>query len=318
MERRIYFVQPSYRDKHGTLLKGRRQSLHSAALPALSAAVPGHWHKTSCIEFFQDVDLETDASVVAITSMGYDFPRGRELAREFTRRGKIVLFEGWQAGLSRGKLDGICDALVLGNPGPSALGRILDDAEAGRLAAEYRCGVEIDYPWDYSVLDGKRIDYLPVVTGVGCPNRCAFCCIAAVYQGRYTPRAIECVMADVRAVAARSRFAAFVDSNVYGNRDHLVALCGAMRAEGRLGGGAVDGGRRHDPRRVPSPAGCRVPFVGLETPDQATCAASAAHLAALPRPVGRTGRRDRGRRLLCSASCRQRSRRSTGSTSSSA
>ena len=294
MERHVYLVQPTYRDKDGSLLKGRRLGLHSAVLPALSAAVPGHWRRTSCVEFFEDVDLDTSASVVAITSMGYDFPRGRELAAEFRRRGKRVLFGGWQAGLSRGKLDGVCDALVLGNPGPRALAGILDDAQAGRLERVYRCGVEIDYPWDYSVLDGKRIDYLPVVTGVGCPNRCAFCCIAAAYGGRYHPRSVACVMADVRAVAARSRFASFVDSNVYGSREHLLAFCGAMRAEGlRLTWGAqatIAVGDDAEALRALHDAGCRVLFVGLESLDQA-------NLHAVGKPYAVAGYRERVARM---------------------
>ena len=68
MERHIYLVQPTYRDKVGALLKGRRLGLHSAVLPALSAAVPGHWRKTSCIEYFDDIcagDTLTSQSYLA-------------------------------------------------------------------------------------------------------------------------------------------------------------------------------------------------------------------------------------------------------------
>ncbi|MFN8096596.1 MAG: radical SAM protein [Vicinamibacteria bacterium] len=294
MDRSIYLVQPSYRDRSGTLLKGRRQGLHSAVLPALSAAVPPDWRKRSCIEYFEDVDFDCDASVVGITSMGYDFPRGRELAAEFRRRGKVVLFGGWPAGLSPEKLSGLCDALVTGNPGPKALGGILADAERGRLAPEYRCGVEIDYPWDYSVFDGKRIDYPPVVTGVGCPNRCAFCCIAATYRGRYTPRAIDCVVADVRSAAARSRTVSFVDSNLYGDRAYLLRLCEAMSAEAvRVRWGAqatIAVGADEAALRALRAAGCRMLFIGMETLDQA-------NLRSVGKPYAVADYRDRVARI---------------------
>ena len=265
----VYLIQPSYRDNRGALLKGRRLSLHSAALPALSAAVPRGWDKRVCIEYFDDVDLDLDATVVGISSMGYDFPRGRELAAEFRKRGRPVIFGGWQAHFSARELRGQCDSVIHGNPGPHKLAAILEDARRGALAPEYECGVDIDFPFDYSVLDGKSIRYPPIVTGVGCVNRCAFCCVGATYRGRYTARAVRHVMADVRAVAARGRRAAFVDSNLYADRTHALHVCEALAAEGSpLQWGAqatIDIGDDPAVLRALRAAGCRLLFIGVET-----------------------------------------------------
>jgi radical SAM superfamily enzyme YgiQ (UPF0313 family) len=265
----VYLIQPSYRDKNGVLLKGRRLSLHSAALPALSAAVPPGWTKRVGFEYFEEIDVEAEATVVGISSMGYDLPRGRELAAEFRRRGRAVVFGGWQSHYSAASLRGLCDSVVHGNPGPRQLAAILEDARRGSLQPEYHCEVEIDYPFDYSVLDGRHVRYPPIVTGVGCLNACAFCCVGAAYRARYHARGVEPIMADVRAIAGRSRRAAFVDSNLYADRTHALRVCDALIAEGRpLTWGAqatIDIGDDEAMLSALRAAGCTILFVGVET-----------------------------------------------------
>jgi len=73
MKKKLYLVQPSYRDRSGRLIKaGSNLFTNSLAVPALSAAMPADWEKDSCLEYFEDVNLETDAPVVGITCLGYD------------------------------------------------------------------------------------------------------------------------------------------------------------------------------------------------------------------------------------------------------
>src|SRR3990172_3788175 len=96
MKKKIYLVQPTYRDQHGILLKVSKLYTISLALPALSSTIPYDWEKEFCYEYFQDINLDSDASVVGISCMGYEIFRGVELATEFTKRGKTVLFGGFQ------------------------------------------------------------------------------------------------------------------------------------------------------------------------------------------------------------------------------
>ena len=96
MKKKIYLIQPTYRDQDGRLLKGERLYIVSLALPALSAAMPPDWQTECCYEYFDEVNFDTDASVVGISSMGYEIFRGIEIATEFRKRGKIVLFGGDQ------------------------------------------------------------------------------------------------------------------------------------------------------------------------------------------------------------------------------
>ncbi len=104
MKKKIYLIQPTYRNVDGHLLKGTNLFIHSLVLPILSATIPSDWEKEFCLEYFEDINYDTDASVVGISSMGYDLIHGMEIAEAFTKQEKIVIFGGYQAHFSRNRL----------------------------------------------------------------------------------------------------------------------------------------------------------------------------------------------------------------------
>jgi hypothetical protein len=272
VRRSIYLVQPTYRAHTGDLLQGRSLHLHSCALPALSAAIPRQWGRTACLEYFEDVDYDTAAHVVAITSMGYDVIHGCEIAAEFRRRGRVVIFGGYQAHFSRDRVRDVADAVVYGHPGPREMARILDDVVAGCLQPEYETGTDINFPFDYSMLLGRRIAFMPVLTSVGCRNSCDFCCTAARHGGEYRLRRIGCVLADLHVLRRHTDRFAVVDSNIYNNRGYLLALCRALeQAKLRMRWGAeatVDIAEDDEVLHALRRAGCRMLYIGFETPLQ--------------------------------------------------
>ena len=269
MRKKIYLVQPTYRNPAGLLHKGESLIYASLALPALSATIPDDWEKAFCLEYFDEVDFDTDASVVGITSMGYDLLRGREIAAEFRRRGKTVLFGGSQAHFSAPRLSEECDAVIHGHPGPADMRALLSDAASGRLRREYRFGLDVGFPFDFSVFDGRCIRFMPLLSSVGCRNACSFCCTYAAYEGAFRLRGIEHVLADIRSVRARSRYACFVDPNIYNSRSHLLTLCERMASEDfGLRWGAqctIEMGDDQQLLDALHRAGCRFLMVGLES-----------------------------------------------------
>ncbi len=273
MKKKIYFVQPTYRGSGDRLLQGRTLLMHSAALPALSATVPPDWEKEVCLEYFYDeVNYDTDASVVAISCMVYDVFRACEMIGEFRRRGKVVILGGVDAALWNALVRPSPNAIVYGNPGPDDMRRILDDVENDCVAPEYRLGMNVDFPFDYSVLAGRRILFLPVVASIGCAHRCEFCCTAAMSQGRFHLRSLDVVMEDLRALRRMTRRLLFVDSNIYNSRDHLAQLLERMVRE-RFGfhwGAECTASIGNDPEmlRLLRRAGCRLLVVGLESIQQ--------------------------------------------------
>ena len=283
MEKSIYLIQPTYRDSRGDLFKGTKLSYCSLALPALSATIPDDWEKKFCIEYFDDVDYESDASVVGISSMGYDLLHGLEIAREFKKRGKTVIFGGTQASFSVERLRTICDIVVHGSPGRRAMQTILNDICAGKHLTEYKGGLDVNFPFDYSVLNGKELQFMPVLTSTGCRNVCEFCSTAALCKGQYRLRNIECVLTDLHTVRKRGRDIVFGDANIFNNREYLARLClHVIEEDLNIRWGAqctIDIGDDPALLRLLKESGCLMLIVGLETLNQQNLAGFDKHYA---------------------------------------
>jgi tRNA A37 methylthiotransferase MiaB len=271
--KKIYLIQPTYGNAKGELFKGNKQDYPSLALPALSSTIPQNWDREFCFEFLQEVNFDTDAQVIGISSMGYDIVHGMDLARAFKQRGKTVIFGGHQAYFSKTDLHGVCDAVVLGCPGPDEMKTILDDCAEHQVLPTYSTGVHIDFPFDYSILDGKKTRFMPILASIGCRNRCNFCCNKEITAGHYYLRSIDTIMADMRSARHKSRLLVFSDSNMFNHRKHLYELTSCMIHE-RINGlwGAqctIDIGDDYELLQQMYKSGCRMLFVGIETLHQA-------------------------------------------------
>jgi radical SAM superfamily enzyme YgiQ (UPF0313 family) len=272
MKQKIYYIQPTYRDSNGKLFKGKSLHVHSLAIPALSAATPDGWEKEISIEYFEDLNFNSDAPVIAITSMGYDIVRGIEIADEFRNRGKLVIFGGYQSNFSSSYLSDHCNSIIHGNPGKRYMSIILNDAVMNRLKREYYCGIDVNFPFDYSILARRKITFTPVLSSVGCANNCDFCCTASIYKGCYRLRKIEYVIKDLLTINKFSRKAGFVDNNIYNNREYLMLLLRNMneRKISLLWGAqaTINIGDDKEVLYLLHKSGCRVLFIGMESINQ--------------------------------------------------
>lgn len=272
MKKKIYLIQPSYRDQTGNLLKGKKLYILSLALPALSAIIPNDWEKEFCYEYFDDVNYDTDASVIGISSMGYEIFRGAELADEFKRRGKTVIFGGFQPHISKDFIESHCDSIVHGNPGSNDMAAILKDVELNILQKEYCCKTDLNYKFDYTVLDTRKVFFTPVLLSVGCCNNCDFCCIASIYKGKYVLRKLNYLVEELDYLHRSTRKIAFVDTNIYNNRKYLMKLCEVMieRNYNFVWGAqcTVDIGDDLETLDLLKKAGCKVLFIGIESIEQ--------------------------------------------------
>jgi radical SAM superfamily enzyme YgiQ (UPF0313 family) len=238
----------------------------------LSAATPKNWDKEASLEFFEDLNYDTDASVIAITSMGYDIIHGMEIAKKFRSMGKIVIFGGYQAHFSEKYLRDSCDSVVHGNPGPKALSKILSEAENNCLNQDYSCEIDVNFPFDYSILARHKISFMPVLSSVGCINDCDFCCTAAIYKSKYRLRNIDCVMKDLIEVNRLSGKAGFVDNTIYNNREYLLLLLKSMlnfKISLKWGAQAtINIGDDIEVLHYLYKSGCRILFIGMESVNQ--------------------------------------------------
>jgi radical SAM superfamily enzyme YgiQ (UPF0313 family) len=135
------------------------------------------------------------------------------------------------------------------------------------------CRTDLNYRFDYSIVDMRRSVFAPVLTGVGCRNACDYCCIGSFFHGKYTLRKLEYVLAELKELSRKTRRIAFVDTNLYNNPGYVRRLCSEMIRSGyRFLWGAqctIDIGDDPDTLALMRRAGCKVLFIGLETIEQA-------------------------------------------------
>ncbi len=272
MKRKVYLIQPSFRKMDGNIVKGWSQVNCSLDLSIISASIPSSWEKSFCFEYYDDIDYNTDASVIFLTAMTNDIRHAYNIARKLKEKGKTIIFGGHLDTFAESIMQRACDSIYYGIPGPEQIEAILEDAYAGILQSEYHCGVNIDFPFDYSLFRGKKVRYLQIMTTVGCRFNCDYCCHTLYYGGKFWLRNLDHVISDLKEARKQTRFIAFRDINLYNHREHLIELCRRIIEEKiniRWGAQSpVYIGNDPEILNLMYRSGCRLLFLGLETLNQ--------------------------------------------------
>jgi radical SAM superfamily enzyme YgiQ (UPF0313 family) len=253
--------------------------LADVAMPTIAAMAPPDFHVTLCDEGISRADLDTTADFVGITGKISQETRMIELAREFRRRGKKVIFGGCYATLSPQRLRGECDILVQGeieNIAP----QLFSDLRGGTWQREY-FGDKPDLRhspiprWDlypnHRALSGM------VQTSRGCPFECEFCDVIQYLGRKQRHKSPEQVLAELDVLYDIGyRFVFLADDNftVYRARakELLLALkeWNDARTQGRMSFStqvSIDCSRDEELLQLCGEAGLVNVFVGIETPN---------------------------------------------------
>jgi radical SAM superfamily enzyme YgiQ (UPF0313 family) len=231
---KVYIVSPSTYTPEGELFKDTRIMSAGLAPLLVAALTPPHWEVEICYEIAEEVDLETDADVVAVGNMGHSLWRAKDLMEEFRSRGKHVVVGGTMSSLIPEWVEDHCDTQLVGEV-EETWPQFLADWEAGEAKKRYdpsrRHPIQ-DLPlarYDL-LLQRETVDSLyPIQIARGCPFRCQFCSIHAYSQGTYTPRPVEHI---VREIEILKEFGIghffFLDDNLAGDRDFAHRLFAAV------------------------------------------------------------------------------------------
>jgi radical SAM superfamily enzyme YgiQ (UPF0313 family) len=273
-DRKLLLIQASQYSRENTLCRQPKIHLPGLLFPHLAALTPAGWEVETVIEIIEDVPFDSDADLVGIAAMGHAVFRALEIAREFRRRGKTVVFGGFMASLAPWVVAEHADAIVHGDA-ERAWPALLEDFERGELKRDYHMPVTdlhgLPVP-RYEVLTRKRTGFmLPVQAGRGCPHRCSFCSIAGMYQGAYMRRAVDEVVRDIRHIRDLG-FRGFylVDDNLIGDRAYLEELVAAIAPLKMVWASqcSLALARQPDLLRKVAASGCRILSFGLESISQ--------------------------------------------------
>lgn len=273
MNKKVYLVQPSYRKMDRSVVKGSSMIINCTLnVPMLLPTIPDDWETSFCLENFDPINYHSDASVVFLSTTSSDIVHAYNVACKFKEQNKKVFFGGHTDTMSVEVMKRICDAIYFGIPDKKWMKNMLVDALKDKILPEYHCGINIDFPFDYSVFNGQKVDHLIVVSSVGCKHRCDYCQHTVQYDGIHKLRDIKYVIEDLKSIKNFTRIAAFRDSNFYNNRDYVHQLCDAIISEElNMKWGAqcpVSIGKDITLLMKMYEAGCRMLFIGYETLSQ--------------------------------------------------
>lgn len=271
---KIDVVHPAHYGEGGRLVQAKRWADRIGAYtphlgPALLAACTPPGHEVRLVEeYLEDVDLDSDADLVAFSAQIMQFDRVRDLSAHFRARGKKTVLGGFLPSMLPERVEGLFDAVVVGE-GEEVWPRVVADAESGRLRSCYRPDRPVDLGAlpvpRYDLIKRDRIVVYPVQATRGCPFTCDYCCITAVHRATYRKRPVEGVLRDLEAAPSRNVF--FCDDNLCEDVRYVDRLFTAM-AGGRKRWGTqttVNVADHPDILRKARQAGCVLMALGVET-----------------------------------------------------
>jgi radical SAM superfamily enzyme YgiQ (UPF0313 family) len=204
-------------------------------LATVAALTPKHWDVEIVDENVEDINFDIDADLIGVTAFNVQFQRSLQIAAEFQKRGKPVVFGGPYCSLFPEAFIGKGNYRITGEA-EEIWPEFLRDFENGNAREHYvandkKINLEISPIPRYDLLRTEKYNILCLQTSRGCPFQCEFCDII-VMDGR-VPRikTVEQVLAEVRhCVEQGAHYILFGDANFIGNMPFARKLLTALAA----------------------------------------------------------------------------------------
>ncbi|MFN0204708.1 MAG: radical SAM protein [Planctomycetota bacterium] len=289
MKRSIYLINPAadFPTYYGAeVYEGRGYKsaafLADLVVPTLAAMVPSDFHVEICDEHLESVNFDLPVDYVGITGKISQWGNAKKIAKEFRRRGKVVLMGGPHASLCPEVVRPHCDILVRDEM-EEIVDELFSDLWSGDYKEEYRGGrpdlALTPVPrWDLYAKYNDRVLTATVQTARGCPFECEFCDVIQYVGRKQRHKPIDKIIEELdTAYRAGYRSVLFADDNTTANRPWVKELFAAVRAwnhkqsDGMLSLStqlSIDAARDDELLRMASEAGMTHVFIGIETPNE--------------------------------------------------
>jgi len=250
------------------------------SITTVAALVPPEFSVMLCEESVSSVDLDTPCDFVLITGKGGQNYRMLRLARQFRKRGKVVIMGGPFVSMNPDFLRPYCDVLVRGEL-ENVARELFSDLNCSTWKEEY-VGDKPDLAntvvprWD--LYPNDRTIMAEVQTSRGCPFQCEFCDVIVFLGRKQRHKPISLVQRELDCVYKHDyRHVFFADDNLTVYRTHAKELAVAVREwNERQSAGkvkfttqvSIDSARDDELLELWSRAGLTYSFVGIETPNE--------------------------------------------------
>ncbi len=220
---RITFLRPHMmRDRSG-------DAMEPLAFAVLAGLTPPDVELDFFDERLEDLPLEHQTDLVAITLTTYTARRSYQVASHFCRRGIPVVVGGYHPTFLPEEALQYADAVVVGDA-EEVWPQVVEDARRGQLRRIYKSETPAlldELRFERKIFAGKRYKPLvPVQYGRGCRFACDFCSIRAFYGSHTRQRPLKDVIAEIESLNAK--YILFVDDNLFSNRAKSLELFQAL------------------------------------------------------------------------------------------
>jgi len=268
-------------------LLGYRYLCANLSLPTLAAMVDeSKFNVVICDENVESIDFEQPCDIVGLTIYHYQRERTYQIAREFKKRGRLVIVGGPYATQNLRQGHPLFDVTFCGEA-ERTWPQFMSDYLSGDVKPLY---LENEHP-DITSLPAPRFDLMKneryllgaLQVSRGCPFHCDFCTCTVLYgrQARYkTEDQVIAELTRLHNLGYRSIF--LLDDNLVGDRDRARKILTAIRDWNESldepvmfsTSASVDIGTQSDLGKLFGEALITNVFVGIETPSAESLAGS--------------------------------------------
>ncbi|MCK4853177.1 MAG: radical SAM protein [Bacteroidales bacterium] len=207
------------------------------SLATIAALTPPEFEVKIIDEDLAPVDFNESFDIVGIGGFSYILNRAEEIAREFSKRGALIVCGGSPVSFSPERWRSFADVLFIGEA-ERTWPRFLEDYIQGKVKKEYLEKEKIDLSLspvpDYAgYLPGSLKKYLfgIIQASRGCPYRCEFCSVHEYVGNKMRYKPVQNIIREVDQLYRLGKFRVIMlaDDNFSGNRKKAKEILRALR-----------------------------------------------------------------------------------------